>query len=406
MSGKTLVEVNNTNAGPGSLNKEGIPVVYVNGNANGDAFFLEKPIGSGLFNYDLFYTPTGSGIFELKSFLSANAFVLPQFETAAQDLWHAGSDTWFDRTADLRVLLNGGTAQTAYTPSGQYAEAPASSITPAVWARGAGSMFGRDANANVSAYSRDYRYNLNRDLETVDFQGGLDLGKRGLLSDNDILVFGALGGVVHADLDYDALASAFTYDGGQVGGYATYLSGGLFVDALISAHLMEIDSRTLGIPNSTSATTMGVRTNSGYRFGSFSHGAFIEPLATLSVNWVEIDGFTLGGNKVSFGDDPNVRGRIGLRLGTSTALWPGITMEPFVIGSLWGNLSDNNEATLISSGTTFRIEDQLEDMWGEVSAGVNFFNPSARTSVFAKLDVTVGDNIDGVGGKAGMRVAW
>ena len=49
----------------------------------------------------------------------------------------------------------------------------------------------------------DYRYNLNRNLETVDFQGGIDLGKRGLLSDNDILVFGALGGFVHADLDYD-----------------------------------------------------------------------------------------------------------------------------------------------------------------------------------------------------------
>jgi len=25
-----------------------------------------------------------------------------------QDMWHQGSDTWFDRTADLRVLLNGG----------------------------------------------------------------------------------------------------------------------------------------------------------------------------------------------------------------------------------------------------------------------------------------------------------
>ena len=81
-------------------------------------------------------------------------------------------------------------------------------------------------------------------------------------------------------------------------------------------------------------------------------------------------------------------------------------MEPFVIGSLWGNLSDNNEATLVSSGTTFRIEDHLEDVWGEVSAGVNLFNPSANTSVFAKADVTFGDNIDGVGGKAGMRVSW
>jgi len=26
--------------------------------------------------------------------------------------------------------------------------------------------------------------------------------------------------------------------------------------------------------------------------------------------------------------------------------------------------------------------------------------------VFAKLDVTSGDNIDGVGGKAGMRASW
>jgi hypothetical protein len=53
------------------------------------------------------------------------------------------------------------------------------------------------------------RFNLNRDLETIDFQTGIDLGKRGLLSDNDILVFGALGGFIHADLDYDALNRAF-----------------------------------------------------------------------------------------------------------------------------------------------------------------------------------------------------
>ena len=26
--------------------------------------------------------------------------------TAAQDLWHQSSNTWFDRTADLRVVLN------------------------------------------------------------------------------------------------------------------------------------------------------------------------------------------------------------------------------------------------------------------------------------------------------------
>ena len=45
-------------------------------------------------------------------------------------------------------------------------------------------------------------------------------------------------------------------------------------------------------------------------------------------------------------------------------------------------------------------------MWGEVSAGVNFFNPSASTAVFAKLDVTFGDDVESIGGKAGMRVSW
>ena len=67
----------------------------------------------------------------------------------------------------------------------------------------------------------------------------------------------------------------------------------------------------------------------GYRFGSFNGGAFIEPLATISVNWAEINGFSLGGNRVSF-----------------------------------------------------------------------------NASVFAKVDVTFGDDLDGIGGKAGMRVTW
>ena len=408
VSGKTLVKVANTNPGLGAYNKEGIPVVYVNGaTPKGNEFFLPHPIDTGFFDYDLFFGPTGSGVFELKSFLGQGAFVLPQLITAAQDMWHSGSSTWFDRTADLRVLLNGGAAP-ADDADAKYAEGSPGqpNITPAVWARGSGNWLNRDDSESVNAYGRDYRYNLNRDLETIDFQSGIDLGKRGFLSDNDILVFGALGGYIHSDLDYDAINRIFSFNGGQVGGYATYLRGGLFVDTLVNVHLMQVDTRTLGFPNSMNATTVGVRTDSGYRFGSFHGGAFIEPLATISATWADINGFSLGGNKVSFNDDADVQGRLGLRVGTTTQLWTGLTAEPFVIGSVWGNLSNDNQATLVSTGTTFQLEDKLQDVWGEVSGGVNFFNPSANTSVFAKVDVTFGDNIDGVGGKAGMRVSW
>ena len=54
VSGKTVVKVDSTNPGPGVFNKVGIPVVYVNGNVKGDEFFLNKPIDTGFFDYDLF----------------------------------------------------------------------------------------------------------------------------------------------------------------------------------------------------------------------------------------------------------------------------------------------------------------------------------------------------------------
>jgi outer membrane autotransporter protein len=161
ISGATKVKVNNTNTGPGVFNKEGIPVIFVNGaTPKGNEFFLGNPIDTGFFNYDLFFRPTGSGVFELRSFLGPGAFVLPQLITASQDMWHSTSDTWFDRTADLRVLLNSGAAPTAYDPNARYAEgAPqgGGNITPAVWARGSGNWLDREDSQSVTAYGRSYK---------------------------------------------------------------------------------------------------------------------------------------------------------------------------------------------------------------------------------------------------------
>ena len=37
---------------------------------------------------------------------------------------------------------------------------------------------------------------------------------------------------------------------------------------------------------------------------------------------------------------------------------------------------------------------------------MNFFVPSKQTSVYAKVDVSFGEDLDGIGGKAGMRYNW
>jgi len=80
-------------------------------------------------------------------------------------------------------------------------------------------------------------------------------------------------------------------------------------------------------------------------------------------------------------------------------------MEPLVIGSLWGKSLGQQRGDAGLNWHTVRLEDDLDDVWGEVSAGVNFFNPSDSTSVFAKFDVIVRDDIDSVG-KASVRVSW
>jgi|GEM_PF-3500100 len=410
VSGQTAVVVNNTNVGPGTFNPQGIPVIFVDGNTPSalDFQLQDGPIDTGFFDYDLFFVPTNSGFWELRSFTGAGAFLLPQLVTAAQDIWHQGSNAWFDRTADLRVLLAGGLAPTAYNPVGSksFEAAGPYPLTPAVWARGSGGWLDRDDSAKTRAHGRNYSFDLDRELTTLDFQVGVDLGKRDVMNEGDALVFGMLGGFVYGGLDYDAIPRSFDFSGGQVGAYATYLNGGLFVDTLLNVHLYELSTATRGFPSSLDANTVGLRTDAGYRFGSFTGGAFLEPLATIEVLWADIDGFSLGGNTVSFDDDANVRGRLGLRAGTTMEAWEGTLMEPFVIGSVWGNLSDDNSATLVSNGRTFSFQDDLEDVWGEISGGVNFFNFSQTTAVFAKVDVTVGNDISGVGGKAGMRVNW
>jgi len=110
------------------------------------------------------------------------------------------------------------------------------------------------------------------------------------------------------------------------------------------------------------------------------NSGFLTANAAAAARGIETRTFDAGSPTtiVNVGGIAALPGRLGLRVGTSMQLWTGTTMEPFVIGSLWGNLSDDNQATLVSTGTTFILKDELQDVWGEVSAGVNFFNPSAN----------------------------
>ena len=62
-------------------------------------------------------------------------------------------------------------------------------------------------------------------------------------------------------------------------------------------------------------------------------GAFVEPQATIAVAGTDMDNFILAGNSVKSGDETDVRGRLGLRVGTSRVVKDGAVIEP------WGVVS-------------------------------------------------------------------
>ena len=111
--------------------------------------------------------------------------------------------------------------------------------------RGSGNWIGRDGTESTKEYGRTYEYDLRSDLSVEDFQTGIDFGKRDLLSQGDILVFGVLGGWLHGDVDFDGVNRQFSMSGAQAGAYATYLEGGLFVDTLFKADILKHEQQTV-----------------------------------------------------------------------------------------------------------------------------------------------------------------
>lgn len=419
-TGSTGIVVNDLNNGPGSYNPDGILVVDVEGDSPKGSFYLVGgPIDKGLFNYDLYRTEVGSVDWILASTPNARAFELPQLITGGQEVWHQSSGVWLDRTADLRTMYG---ATAVYGPAGgasgasllgKPAPAPAPdkgmAMAPAEpryssWARGFGADYDRDVTNTTTLFGTTNQVVGDYSQDVWGGQAGIDVVVS--KNANSTFLIGALGGFATSDMKFDTTGDKATLDGPMAGLYATYLSGAWFVDVLGMGQWLDTDLKTTfdGASASTDINSWGVVADTGYRFGK-AGGMFFEPMGTLAWVSTDMDSFDLLGASVDDADGDSLLGRVGLRIGTQF-MSGGHRVEPFVVGSLWHEFEGDNSVQLTSAGFVLPIADEIDDTYGEVGGGINIFSLSGNFSAFAKGDVRIADDIDGVSGKAGVRWTW
>jgi autotransporter family porin len=236
-TGRTKVVVVNTNTSSARFDPVPVPLVFVRGkNVNKNNFYLSEPVDAGFFDYDLFFKPTGSSIFELKNHVGGGGHLLPELVTLTHDAFHNATETWFDQSTDLRVMLaRGASCSDPARPQSDMRCQQLYRFTPGVWARGSGTWLDLKDSGVTNAHGRTYHYDLGRDFNIGLFESGIDFGKRDLFAQGDILVLGVLGGAVEATLDYKTINRTFNLEGGEAGAYATYLNGRFFVDTLFKS---------------------------------------------------------------------------------------------------------------------------------------------------------------------------
>ncbi|WEK52481.1 MAG: hypothetical protein P0Y66_11125 [Candidatus Kaistia colombiensis] len=396
VTGKTAVHVNFDPTVTAAYNPVGTPVVGVmnGGTVVGDFHLANGPIDRGLFTYDLFLdnpgtpAPDSAKAWVLANYADSSAYNLSEFTGLAQGIWNTTSDSWIDRAGDLRVSAQQGTADPT-KKSG-------------LWGRMIGSGADRSTDVTITPFAdQSVKIDTGYNQTLWGFQAGIDHEFEGTVADG-VLIAGVLGGIVTSKANFDN-GESVKLSGPQVGVYASWVKGGLYVDGLVKGDFLKADYNIAGSDDKTDSTTIGVRVESGYRFLT-STGMFIEPNASLAYAHTKFDDINVAGTPVSFNNGDGLEGKLGARFGGST-LKDGVKYDPYVSVGIAGEMLSNH-SVFFDSGPGLVVEDDAPDVFGEVGAGINIFSFKSGWTGFAKADLRFGDDYIGGTGKIGARWAW
>jgi len=329
---------------------------------------LAKP---GLFFYSLEYFAADKTE-RLIGVPEAPAFEFAALGGAADDLWYATTQTWFDRQADLRDGIDG-----KGLGSG-----------PGIWMK----MIGDWSNRNHTTVftppggTQSFTYNTSYDQDSAAIVGGIDL--LNITQKDQAWVLGVDGGDVDSNVNFRASPDRAHLTGANIGGYATFVGGGLYIDGTVSANLLDMKVSLPGLqttPNPWTATdnvkSIGGKVEAGYQM-ALGDMLFWEPLGVISYVNTSFSNLAIPGGTQQLGDTDSFRGSLGARVGATTS-FQYYKVKLSLTGRVWDEFSDNNLSTLIvPSGPNFTNTDSLKGIFGEISGQANLFSTNTGFSAF------------------------
>lgn len=371
-TGSTILDVNQGEGAPAGFDDR-ILVVDAGQGSSATAFTLTGGNSSGLVNFSLEYEADSN------NFLLVGSVGTPVFETSqlgkiGAGLWYRSADAIeakLTQTRDVHVDGTSGTGAWFEVLGGQ-------TDIEAFQANGGGAI-------DVS---------FKQTFEGV--QGGVDL-----MSGN--VAFGVSGGFGQLEARFSGTYDGLEADTYNIGGYASYRSSGFRADLI--AKIDFADFKALSgtvLATEFDAQAYGAMLDIGYR-ASFG-GVFLEPVASIAYVRTDIDEFAFGAGTVRYDDGDSLRGTVGVRAGADIPVGDAGKFTPFVSARAVEEFEGDYSNDVVLGGSTVRLLDEAPGTYAEISAGAT--GRFGGFEAFARGDLQLGEEIDGMTARIGMRLRF
>ncbi|MEM8695951.1 MAG: autotransporter domain-containing protein [Pseudomonadota bacterium] len=165
-----------------------------------------------------------------------------------------------------------------------------------------------------------------------------------------------------------------------------------------------IQATTAGYGVDIDGDAYGVRLEAGYRWGSAS-GFFAEPMVSIEYQSTSLDDYSALGATVDFDSFDGLRGQAGLRLGGRSTIGGGSTLTYYGGGHVVHEFEGDGSITFASGTSSIGLVNDPRETFGRFELGVNIATVGG-VSGFVEGNADIGDDYQGYGGRAGIRIAF